>query len=86
MKFYAIIVAALLPVVACSPTTDTPVISGFNGDSVSLQGAGFLSASKPGPAFDAEANRLCARRGTKAEYASSRMVGEYTAEHLYLCI
>lgn len=71
---------------ACVPTEAVPVISGFNGDGVQLQGPGFLGTEKPTEAFLAEANRLCGRRGMKAEYASSRMVADYTMEHLYLCI
>lgn len=78
--------AAALAMAACTTTEAVPVISGFNGDSVSLQGPGFFGNEKPSQAFLDEANRLCGRRGMKAEYASSRMVADYTMEHLYLCI
>lgn len=79
-------VSAALIMSACTTTEAVPVISGFNGDSVSLQGPGFFGTEKPTQAFLDEANRLCGRRGMKAEYASSRMVADYTMEHLYLCI
>ncbi|UXO94030.1 hypothetical protein Pan4_43 [Pseudanabaena phage Pan4] len=87
MKFAtpaALLIAGSLS--ACTTTEATPVISGFNGDSVQLQGPGFFGNEKPTDAFLAEANRLCGRRGMKAEYASSRMVADYTLEHLYLCV
>lgn len=75
-----------LAIGACTTTEAVPVVSSFNGDSVGLQGPGFWGTEKPTEAFLAEANRLCGRRGLKAEYASSRMVAEYTQEHLYLCV
>lgn len=87
MKFAA--TAALIASItlsACTTTEAVPVVSSFNGDSVGLQGPGFFGNEKPTPAFLAEANRLCGRRGLKAEYASSRMVADYTLEHLYLCV
>ena len=87
MKTFAYAAAfACFTITACTTTEAVPVISGFNGDSVQLQGPGFLGTEKPTEAFLNEANRLCGRRGMKAEYASSRMVADYTMEHLYLCI
>ena len=71
---------------SCTTTEAVPVVSSFNGDSVGLQGPGFWGNEKPTQAFVDEANRLCGRRGMKAEYASSRMVADYTQEHLYLCV
>ncbi len=78
--------ALIATLAACTTTEAVPVVSSFNGDSVGLQGPGFFGNEKPTPAFAAEANRLCGRRGLQAEYASSRMVADYTLEHLYLCV
>lgn len=77
---------AALVLSACTTTEAVPVVSSFNGDSVGLQGPGFFGNERPTAAFLAEANRLCGRRGLQAEYASSRMVADYTMEHLYLCV
>lgn len=87
MKFTAAVaLTAALAMSACTTTEAVPVVSSFNGDSVGLQGPGFFGTEKPTQAFVDEANRLCGRRGMKAEYASSRMVADYTQEHLYLCV
>lgn len=87
MKTYAYAVILVTGLTAaCTTTEAVPVVSSFNGDSVGLQGPGFWGTEKPTAAFLAEANRLCGRRGLKAEYASSRMVADYTQEHLYLCV
>jgi hypothetical protein len=87
MKFSATFaLIAALSLSACTATEAVPVVSSFNGDSVGLQGPGFFGNEKPTQAFVDEANRLCGRRGMQAEYASSRMVADYTLEHLYLCV
>lgn len=63
-----------------------PVVSDFNGNSVKVQTEAYFDA-KPTPEADAEAARICRAGGAKrAEYASSRVVPQYTAEHLYLCL
>ena len=81
MRFIAL--ACLLPLCAC--VIPEPVVSGFNGDSVSIQGPG-LSMSPPGAEDTALANATCADAGKRARYASTRMVGEARVEYLFLCV
>ena len=78
-----IIVATTLILTACAPT----VVTEFNGDSVTVQSA--YSAVDPISAD--EAHRLCAKRGGRAEYASTREVptpnylpNKY--HHLFRCL
>lgn len=61
-----------------------PVVSDYNGDSVKIQ----VSTLMENQATNAqkEADRICAKGGKKAEYASTRTVQDYTAEYLYLCL
>lgn len=76
-------IACLLPLCAC--VVPEPVVSGFNGNSVSIQGPG-LTPSAPGPDDTALAQSTCANTGKRAEYASARMVGDARVEWLYLCV
>lgn len=63
-----------------------PVVSDYNGASVKIQTDALL-APKKSDATDAEAARICRAGGkTRAEYASSRDIGNYRMEHLYLCL
>lgn len=76
---------ACLGLVAGCVTTE-PVVSGFNGSSVSIQRPGLAPASGPGPEEIALAQETCRAIGKNARHASNRMVSEYTTEHLFLCL
>ncbi|NBW22993.1 MAG: hypothetical protein EBR82_85120 [Caulobacteraceae bacterium] len=79
-------VAALAALSACvSDGPEKPVVSAYSGSSVALQGFGMFGYEHPKPEFDAEAQRVCAKGKKSAEYASTRLVGEYRVEYLYLC-
>lgn len=101
MKTQNLICALSIAVVgACSVSVDQvqPVVSQFNGDSVSVQLNGglleFASADVRQEAFrkaDAEAQRICAKgHRKKAEFTSTRNIptGQYSyqIERLYLCL
>lgn len=76
----------LLTVSLVSACVTEPVVSDFNGASVKIQTDAIL-APKQSPATDAEATRICRAGGkSRAEYASSRDIGQYKIEHLYLCL
>lgn len=77
-------VLGLLSLAACIPAN--PIVSSFNGDSVSVQISELVKFSDAREATQAEANRICAKRSRRAEFASTRTIGDYTAEHLYLCL
>lgn len=86
MKIIPIVAAvAILSACASDGSQVQPVVSGFNGSSVSIQQAA-MWRSDPLPQTTAEAASVCARVGKQAEYASMRMVGEFTGEFLYLCV
>lgn len=81
MKFKAAFLA--LAVSACAAPV---VVTDFNGDSVTVQGA----AQTPDAEVAREASRTCATRNLIAEYASSRQIHapQYSAPtyaHLYIC-
>lgn len=65
---------------ACVDTS--PVVSAYNGDSVTIQRPGLPPASGPGPEEIALAADTC---GGTAKLASNRMYDEYTTEHLFIC-
>jgi len=59
-----------------------PVVSHYNGNTVSIQGPGLAPSSPPGPEDIALATETC---GKPARYASGRMVGEARVELLFIC-
>lgn len=78
----------LLPLIvlpACVPAQST--VSDYNGDSVKIQTQALASQEEQRAEATAEAERICAK-GTKkrAEYASTRQLPNYIAEHLFLCL
>jgi len=77
----AILAALALP--ACVMTAP-PVVTDFNGASVKLNTD--MMAAYPTPPTTAEANRICAMSGKRAEYASTRPIPNVGYEHLYLCL
>lgn len=72
---------------ACGELPVNPVVASFNGDSVALQTSAIVNVDKAKAELQAEADRIC-KKGSKkrAEYASSRELPNYMAEHLYLCL
>lgn len=81
-RFVPTAILALSILSACIPAN--PVVSDFNGDSVKIQDSAFAEGAKE--SATAEANRICAKRGMRAEYASSRELPDYRYEHLFLCL
>ncbi len=73
---------AMLALCACVPSN--PLVSQYNGDSVNLQTSSFATEDKA--KVQAEADRICAKGGKRAEYASTRQLPDYILEHLYLCL
>lgn len=71
---------------ACISLDDGPVVTDYTGSTVRIQRPGLPPASGPGPEEIAEANRVCAIDGRRAEIASNRMVADTTTEHLFLCV
>ncbi len=83
MKFPIIAVLAA----GLAGCTADPLISDYNGASVKIQTSVFAPAAEAKAAAQAQADRICAKSGKKAEYASSREIpGAYVYEHLYLCL
>ena len=65
---------------ACTP----PAATQFNGDSVTIRSSTSLESERP--KIDAEAARICGLAGKRAEYASTRNVGELEFDNFYLCL
>ena len=65
---------------ACTP----PAATQFNGDSVTIRSSTSLDSERA--AIDAEAARICGLAGKRAEYASTRNVGELAFDNFYLCL
>lgn len=78
------LVAALLALSACVPAE--PIVSDFNGDSVKIVQYNSMGEGGRTEKTDAEASRICGKRGLKAEYASVRTLPSYQLEYLYLCL
>ncbi len=69
---------------ACAPPTAT--VSDYNGASVKIQTSQLADAAQTKANALTEANRICARNGKKAEYASTINKQDYTSEHLFMCL
>ncbi len=84
MKYITLVV--FLALVGCAEPD--PLVADFNGDSVKIQQSTALrGANADDPKVIAEANKICATRKRRAEYASTLMnAGNYTATHLFLCL
>lgn len=83
-KFYALLATALIAS-ACVPAN--PVVSDYNGASVKIQASSLASAEEAQAKTQAEASRICAKTGKRAEYASTTTnPNTYVSEHLYLCL
>ena len=82
-----------LALAACA--SSSPKVSDFNGDSVKVKVSCGMAydCAKPRPEDEAEAQKTCALRGRKAQFASSINKPDYINgimvdgyEHLYLCV
>ena len=76
----------LIPLLFLAACVSEPVVSDFNGDSVTVQSQTAGNSTE----VAAEAERLCRTRGRTAEYASSRQIyapQEFLATyaHLFIC-
>jgi hypothetical protein len=89
-----VLIFSALAIAGCA-TSSPPRVSGFNGDSVNVTvycGMAF-ECSKPRPEDLAQAEKTCATRGRKAQFASTAFRDEVSgtivttaADHLYLCV
>ena len=76
---YAVLSGVLLSACVAVPAS---VVSGYNGDTVTIQGPGLSATSGYAPDELALAKATC---GGKATYMSSRMVSDTWVEELFLC-
>lgn len=78
--------ALLLPLLACQPADNLPVVSSFNGDSVTIIHPAFSSFSQE--EILARANSICERgHKKKAEKVSRRDLPDMQgSEYLFLCL
>ncbi len=76
---------ALATLAGCVSPSE-PIVSDYNGDSVKISQYNYFSEGGRHAGTDAEAARICAKKGRKAEYASVRYLPNSYAEHLYLCV
>lgn len=80
-------VAFAIALGGCVAGAGTPVVSDYNGASVKLQTSSWESAETTKAKTQAEATRICAKTGKRAEYASTTTnPNTYISEHLYLCL
>jgi len=81
---------ALLLLSGCDVPPPAPVVASFNEASVEIQQDNlFGNANANDLAVLAEADRICATGGRRAEYASTRYINTRytsTATHLFLCL
>ncbi|MEJ6394379.1 hypothetical protein V8J82_14010 [Gymnodinialimonas sp. 2305UL16-5] len=86
MKVTTIIPFAVLALSACVPTN--PIVSDYNGASVTIVTSQFADREQAAQAAQAEATRICRTGGSqRAEYASTRANPQtYENFNLYLCL
>ncbi|SMX34624.1 hypothetical protein [Actibacterium lipolyticum] len=85
MKKTGMIFVGLFALAACDVP---PIVSDYNGDSVTIVTSSFQSRETSLPAAQAEATRICQTGGkTRAEYASTRAnPNTYEYFNLFLCL
>lgn len=85
MKKYLALIG-IVAIGACATTE--PIVSNFNGDSVTIVTSQFAQRDEALAAAQAEANRICVKGHKKrAEYASTRTNTQtYENSHLFLCL
>ena len=79
LSLFAIVVLA-----GCLPTR--AFVTEFNGASVKVTIPIVSNRPTSMARADEEAQRICRRARKKAEFASSRMLENYSTERLYLCL
>lgn len=85
MRLSFLCVASAMALSACDVTE--PIVSDFNGDSVTVVTAGFDSVEYQRRTAQVEADRICGKVGKAAEYASTRTdPNTYQNSNLYLCL
>ncbi len=86
MKKTILTISALAFLAGCETTP--PVVSEFNGSSVTIQTNEMEPRKYQLRISQEEASRICGKVGKKAEYASTRPAGPYSGSnsHLYLCL
>ena len=85
MKTLYLFITAGLLLAACDVTD--PVVSDFNGNSVKIATSSFDTLEYQRETAGVEANRICAKVGKKAEYASTTTNPQtYQSTNLYLCL
>ena len=77
-------VFAVVVLSGCIPAV--PIVSDYNGDSVKIQVSTLANGGEAKANSEVEANRICAKGGKRAEFASVRQLPDYNAELLYLCL
>lgn len=84
---HAISVALMTALAACTIPA-TPIVSEFNGDSVTIVTSAFADPASVRQKSQEEASRICAKGPKKkAEYASTRTNQQtYEQSHLFLCL
>ncbi|QFT59276.1 hypothetical protein FIU94_10605 [Sulfitobacter sp. THAF37] len=80
--------AVLLVTLAGCAIPATPIVSEFNGDSVTIVTSAFADPASVKQKTQEEASRICAKGPKKrAEYASTRTNQQtYEQSHLFLCL
>ena len=78
-------VLVVVSIAGCVETAP-PVVSDFNGDSVKIVQNNYFGEGVRNDQTDAEAARICGKRGLKPEFASVRQLPNYQLEYLYLCL
>ena len=86
MKNAALIFLIAIVATACAPAN--PIVSDFNGHSVTIVTSAFTPVEEAKAAAQAEATRICRTGGkSRAEYASTRSNPQtYENSNLYLCL
>ncbi len=83
-------IVAILPIVGALSgcVKANPIVSEYNGDSVTIVTSALSNVDEAKAAAQAEATRICRTGGrSRAEYASTRMnQNTYENYNLYLCL
>lgn len=79
MRYFYLTAAVVLA--GCLQVSE-PVVSAYNGNSVSIQSPGLDPTSPPAPSDVALASKTC---GKPARFASGRMVADARVEYLFIC-
>lgn len=91
MRAVAFLVAGVV-LASCGPAPDVGTVTRFDGRTVTVRGGldldGRAGVQMPKPNQVAEAQRMCATEGKRAEYVSSNVVHDPTypkVDFLFLC-